>query len=590
MDIHDLVGEVVGIYIKTEKNKPWELIQEGYFKEGFGLIGDIHSKEGDRQVSILSEKARNKLSSTEFMGLCTERFHENIMVKDLNLNKLKVGSKIIIGDTIQEITEIGKSCFPECNIIKKGEICPLASEALFTRVKKGGNIKIGDYVNIKDSLYSYVESYKYVNQIVDSIPLGYMISDLYGNIEIVNKQMLDMFGYRMEDIKGKRVLDLFKGWATVKNLITSYNTFTDEEVLVNAKTNKVRFNLNASPLLNYEGEVVGIIYIFNDVKKERKLANKLMGRQAIYTFDKIIGNDEGFKRLIDFSKEIADSRSTILITGESGTGKEILAQSIHNYSNRREEPFVAINSGAIPKSLIESELFGYEEGAFTGAKKGGQPGKFEIADKGTIFLDEIGEMPYDMQTRLLRVIEEGTISRVGATSQKVVDVRIIAASNRDLEEEVRKGNFRKDLFYRLNVLPIEIPPLRKRKGDIPLLVDYFMEKISMRLNKKKVHISKTDMDKLMDYKWPGNIRELENLIELIVNVGYIPTKITEGNLESDIKKDTNARAEELSLDYVEKIHIAKVLKMYSGNITHAAKVLGIGRNTLYRKIKKHGIE
>ncbi|NLJ98425.1 MAG: sigma 54-interacting transcriptional regulator [Tissierellia bacterium] len=512
------------------------------------------------------------------------------MVKDLNLNKLKVGSTIIIGDTIQEITEIGKSCFPECNIIKKGEICPLASEALFTRVKKGGNIKIGDYVNIKDSLYSYVESYKYVNQIVDSIPLGYMISDLYGNIEIVNKQMLDMFGYRMEDIKGKRVLDLFKGWATVKNLITSYNTFTDEEVLVNAKTNKVRFNLNASPLLNYEGEVVGIIYIFNDVKKERKLANKLMGRQAIYTFDKIIGNDEGFKRLIDFSKEIADSRSTILITGESGTGKEILAQSIHNYSNRREEPFVAINSGAIPKSLIESELFGYEEGAFTGAKKGGQPGKFEIADKGTIFLDEIGEMPYDMQTRLLRVIEEGTISRVGATSQKVVDVRIIAASNRDLEEEVRKGNFRKDLFYRLNVLPIEIPPLRKRKGDIPLLVDYFMEKISMRLNKKKVHISKTDMDKLMDYKWPGNIRELENLIELIVNVGYIPTKITEGNLESDIKKDTNARAEELSLDYVEKIHIAKVLKMYSGNITHAAKVLGIGRNTLYRKIKKHGIE
>lgn len=590
MDIHDPVGEVVGIYIKTEKNKPWELIQEGYFKEGFGLIGDIHSKEGDRQVSILSEKARNKLSSTEFMGLCTERFHENIMVKDLNLNKLKVGSTIIIGDTIQEITEIGKSCFPECNIIKKGEICPLASEALFTRVKKGGNIKIGDYVNIKDSLYSYVESYKYVNQIVDSIPLGYMISDLYGNIEIVNKQMLDMFGYRMEDIKGKRVLDLFKGWATVKNLITSYNTFTDEEVLVNAKTNKVRFNLNASPLLNYEGEVVGIIYIFNDVKKERKLANKLMGRQAIYTFDKIIGNDEGFKRLIDFSKEIADSRSTILITGESGTGKEILAQSIHNYSNRREEPFVAINSGAIPKSLIESELFGYEEGAFTGAKKGGQPGKFEIADKGTIFLDEIGEMPYDMQTRLLRVIEEGTISRVGATSQKVVDVRIIAASNRDLEEEVRKGNFRKDLFYRLNVLPIEIPPLRKRKGDIPLLVDYFMEKISMRLNKKKVHISKTDMDKLMDYKWPGNIRELENLIELIVNVGYIPTKITEGNLESDIKKDTNARAEELSLDYVEKIHIAKVLKMYSGNITHAAKVLGIGRNTLYRKIKKHGIE
>jgi sigma-54 dependent transcriptional regulator, acetoin dehydrogenase operon transcriptional activator AcoR len=220
---------------------------------------------------------------------------------------------------------------------------------------------------------------------------------------------------------------------------------------------------------------------------------------------------------VDFARKIADSRSTVLLSGETGTGKEIFAQSIHNAGARREEAFVVVNCGAIPRTLIESELFGYADGAFTGAKRGGQAGKFEIADGGTIFLDEIGEMPLDMQTRLLRVIEEGTVQRIGESRQIPVDVRIIAASNRELLDEVERGNFRRDLYYRLNVLPIRLPALRERKEDIPILVRLYMDKLSKKLNKKPVPISQDYMDALSAQPWPGNIRELENMLELIIN-------------------------------------------------------------------------
>jgi transcriptional regulator with PAS, ATPase and Fis domain len=590
MERYSTIGKVVAIYIQDKKKGPRQLIEEGFFKKDLGLVGDIHSKGGNRQVSIFTEEGRNNIISSDIKGLCTERFHENITVKNLNLDKIKLGSRIIIGNTIQEVTEIGKNCFSQCNIIKEGKTCPLSREVIFTKIIKEGSIKIGDIVEIERELIFNDEINKYINNIINSIPMGIAISDLDGNIKIANGQLLRMFGYSFTEIREKKVSQLFKGWPTVKNIILSKNNFIDEEVFINAKTNKLRFNLSAYPLFDASGEIVDIIYIFNEFRKERKLANKIMGRQAIYTFDKIIGQNRGFKKLIEFSKKIADSKSTVLITGESGTGKEIFAQSIHNYGNRKDEPFVAINSGAIPKSLIESELFGYVEGAFTGAKKGGQPGKFEIADGGTIFLDEIGEMPYDMQTRLLRVIEEGVVSRIGGVDQKVVDVRIIAASNRDLKEEVKKGNFRRDLFYRLNVLPIEIPPLRERKEDIPILIDYFMKKVSKRLNKKEVPIRKEQMEKLINYEWPGNVRELENFIELIINMESVPIKLTNDNFKLDIKEFDDIDGETLSLEQVEKKHIIKVLKKYSGNITHSAEVLGIGRNTLYRKIEKYKID
>ena len=205
-------------------------------------------------------------------------------------------------------------------------------------------------------------------------------------------------------------------------------------------------------------------------------------------------------KIIEYAKNIAESKSTILITGESGTGKEVFSQAIHNYGNRRDKPFIAINCGAIPRTLVESELFGYEDGAFTGAKKGGNAGKFELANGGTIFLDEIGEMPTDMQIKLLRVLEENTITRIGSSKQIPIDVRIIAATNKDLKHEIEIENFRKDLFYRLNVLPLCLLPLRERRDDIPELVNYYMEKTSKVLNKRIVDISDVYMKYLIDRK------------------------------------------------------------------------------------------
>lgn len=446
-------------------------------------------------------------------------------------------------------------------------------------------------LQVKNYSEEAVLSKLYTETIIDSIQAGILTADLDGNLKVVNKYVANMFGYTQEEMKKIKIWNLFEGWEKVKHVILSKNNFADEDVFINSRKNKLRFNLSAYPVVDKKGNIRDIVFVFKEVKKVRKLANKIMGRQAIYTFDKIIGKNEDFLKTVEFAKKVSDSKSTILIMGESGTGKEVFAQAIHNYSNRSEEPFIAMNCGAIPKNLIESELFGYEEGAFTGAKRGGHPGKFEIADGGTIFLDEIGEMPLDMQTRLLRVIEEGTVRRIGGTEEIIVDIRIMAATNKDLEKEVKKGNFRKDLFYRLNVLPLRLPPLRNRKEDIPLLIDYFMNRISKKLNKKMVEIPENYMNYLLEYQWPGNIRELENFIELIINTEYIPTGLHKNNAQINKDElDLKPKQECYKLEHVEKEHIIKVLKMCEGNMTLCAKNLGIGRNTLYRKVKKYNID
>ncbi len=439
---------------------------------------------------------------------------------------------------------------------------------------------------------------KFTETVIDSIETGILTSDLEGNIKTINRYVADMFGYHPDEIKSMKMWDLLENWGNVKTSVINNLGFTDEDVFVNTRRSKPhQFNLSAYPHMDGEQNPMNIVFVFREVKKVRKLAKNIMGHHAIYTFDKIIGEDKNFVRIINDAKKISDSTSNVLIMGESGTGKELFSQAIHNYSSRKEEPFVVLNCGAIPRNLIESELFGYEGGAFTGAKSTGQPGKFEIADGGTIFLDEIGEMPLDMQTRLLRVLEEGTVSRVGSVKEIVVDVRVIAATNKDLNEEVQKGNFRKDLYYRLNVLPLRLPALRDRKSDIPLLSQYFMKRISAKLNKKSVNIDEKAMRSFLEYEWPGNVRELENIIEQIVNTETIPASFlktgsptdaeTAEAIQNDLRNGAPAKLMEgnLKLEVVEVQHIMKVLDLYKGNVTLAAKALGIGRNTLYRKME-----
>ncbi|NTW71609.1 MAG: sigma-54-dependent Fis family transcriptional regulator [Eubacteriaceae bacterium] len=437
---------------------------------------------------------------------------------------------------------------------------------------------------------------RYNEAVLDSLMAGIVTTDLEGKIVTVNSKASDMFGFSQDEMENMNAREILKDWERIKKDVVEKNNVTDEDVDVHSRKNKLQFNLGAYPILDENKEIINTILVFKEVRKQRKLSDKLMGRHAIYTFDKIIGKNENFLRVINFAKKVADSRSNVLIMGESGTGKELFAQSIHNYSNRASEPFVALNCGAIPRNLIESELFGYDEGAFTGAKTSGQPGKFEIADGGTIFLDEIGEMPLDLQTRLLRVIEEGTVSRIGSVKETVVSVRVIAATNKDLNEEVGKGNFRKDLYYRLNVLPIRIPSLKERRDDIGLLIEYFMGRISKKLNKKRVVIPDEDMQRLLSYTWPGNVRELENFIELVVNTETVPdifhlstgTNSAPGESPgSCVEKSTFAC---VNLEQLEREHIIKVLNINEGNITTTSRELGIGRNTLYRKLESYGID
>ncbi|WP_375773500.1 sigma-54 dependent transcriptional regulator [Archangium gephyra] len=321
----------------------------------------------------------------------------------------------------------------------------------------------------------------------------------------------------------------------------------------------------------------------------------------------IIGESPQLQDVFKIIDKVADTPSTVLINGESGTGKELIASALHGASSRRDKPFIKINCAAIPHNLLESELFGYERGAFTGAVTS-KPGRFELADGGTLFLDEIGEIPVEMQVKLLRALQEGEFERVGGIKTTRVDVRLIAATNRDLQAEIEAGRFRKDLYYRLAVVPIVLPPLRERRADIPMLAGHFVEKYNRKLNKKIEGISDDAMALLQAYNWPGNIRELENLIERVLLFADGPS-ITAKDLPEPVRQGSGTPAPALSAapleaatgegglkDIVrmkaaelEKDLITKALEETGGNVTRAARLLQISRKSLQTKMKEFGL-
>lgn len=380
-------------------------------------------------------------------------------------------------------------------------------------------------------------------------------------------------------------------------------TFSDKETNVYFKSSHstpVKFRIS----VNFVGEDSvhdrGTVLRLDESKYIHKLVNKVGGFKASYTFDSIMGSSPATKKLIGDCERAAQSSSNILILGESGTGKELAAQSIHNGSSYSSGPFVAINCAALPKGLIESELFGYEKGAFTGASKEGNPGKFELADGGTIFLDEIGDMPLDVQVSLLRVIQTKEIVRIGAKHPKKINVRIIAATNRNLIDEVEAKTFRQDLYYRLNVLTIHMPPLRDRDNDICELADYFAQTLNNPHN-RVMHIAPEVYSVLKNYSWPGNIRELENAVERAINVTdsdeirpeHLPSQMLQQSPVAAIHSALKiADSSPSFLDYRSNgYHLIKSsLEQTNGNIKNAAELLGISRRTLYRKMDKYGID
>ena len=307
-----------------------------------------------------------------------------------------------------------------------------------------------------------------------------------------------------------------------------------------------------------------------------------------FSFNNITGNSPAIKRALDIAGKVADTDTPVLLIGETGTGKEIFAQAIHYAGNRKKNQFVAINCSAFSKDLLESEMFGYIAGAFTGANKN-KKGLFEEADKGTLFLDEIGELDVGLQAKFLRVLETNSFIKAGDTKPRNVDVRIIAATNRNLEDEIKKGNFRDDLFYRISVVKIEIPPLRERREDITELAEFFIEHYSRKLNRNISNVSPGFLSAIQNYNYPGNIRELRNIIERAVilsegknlDVNLLPTDIL--SLKENLPQSKN-------LDEVEKAHILSILEETGGNKTKAAEILGIGLTTLYRKLQSYGLE
>ncbi|KYH34605.1 acetoin dehydrogenase operon transcriptional activator AcoR [Clostridium tepidiprofundi DSM 19306] len=397
-------------------------------------------------------------------------------------------------------------------------------------------MSIENQLKIESVQKELLKSYLFTNTIMNSISYGVLAVDIEGIIQNCNTTACRMLKRNENGILYKPVKNMISNWNNIIKHIKLGKKYENEEVIFK---DIGKFSLSVNPIKDEEGNLVGLVLVMNEIQRILNLVNKYTAMRARYTFDDYIYKCDSMKRIISFAKDIADSPSTVLIQGESGTGKEILAQSIHNHSLRAEKPFVAVNCGAIPKNLIESELFGYEYGAFTGAKKGGRPGKFELANGGTLFLDEIGEMPLDMQVNLLRVLQEGYITRVGGSKIIPVNVRIIAATNKDLKEEINKGTFREDLYYRLIVIPITIPPLRERREDIKVIIEHFLKTKAKKLNKPIPNISENLMNKIMNYDWPGNIRELENFIENVVNLGGNTTFNIENKF--DIKYMNNIR-------------------------------------------------
>ncbi|MGY0373698.1 sigma-54-dependent Fis family transcriptional regulator [Clostridium sp. JNZ J1-5] len=436
-------------------------------------------------------------------------------------------------------------------------------------------------------------------QITESISEGIVRVDNKGTIVSANRFARKLLLLSENKIIGKHINTILStdNRPDIIRSITSGKRYEEEEVYLKTKNGRKKTCIaNITPIkLSNGGKSAGVVITFREMKMVHSLVNKIVGANAKFTFSDILGKSDAINKAIKLATSSANTDTTVLLQGESGTGKEMFAQAIHNESDRKEYPFVFLNCGAIPRELVSSELFGYMEGAFTGAKRGGHPGKFELADGGTIFLDEIGDMPLDVQVNLLRVLEDRKVVRVGGHDVIPVDVRVIAATNKDLKKEVELGNFRRDLFYRINVMPIYTPPLRERKEDIKIFIDHFLGKFSKSTGKRIKNVGQSFYKGMLSYNWPGNVRELQNVMQRIMNVVDDNVVLTAKDIPSYIKckelsQDTEDKRQLVTLDEMEKSYIKKAIQEYSGNIAAASKALGIGRTTMYRKMKRYNIE
>ncbi|MGF9738842.1 sigma 54-interacting transcriptional regulator [Priestia megaterium] len=565
-------------------------------KEAFHLL-DMHGIEGLPVVSP-QQKVVGMLTTSELIRSLTECHSLNTKVEEVMKPSINSVSPYDSIDTAWKVQEGILPVIDEkeklVGVLTKMDI--LHSYSFYLK-------------HLQENLYA-VET---LDAVLESAYEGIVIVDTDGIIKEFNAAYCRFLGKKREEAIGKHVTEIIEN--TRVHIVSE--TGTDERGYVQRIQGQDMI-VHRIPIRK-EGKIVGAIgmlifegvsELYNILGRMQELSRKvteahLPNHEPIENnnhFDQIIGESSAIQTVKEIARKAAKTPSTLLITGESGTGKELFAKAIHYSSPFSEGPFVSINCAAIPEQLLEAELFGYEEGAFTGARKGGKPGKFEQAHKGTLFLDEIGDMPLLMQAKILRVLQDREVERVGGMKSQHVDVRIIAATNKRLEDLVKKGEFREDLYYRLNIIRLSIPPLIERKEDIQILLIHHLKNFCEKFGIIKKSFSFEAMRYLQEYQWPGNIRELVNTVEMLVSL-VENQEITEKDLPTHFRKkdtssfttektsDTNKLLKKVREDILssEKDTILKALADVNGNKAAAARILGIQRSTLYIKLKKYGL-
>ncbi|TEB05988.1 Transcriptional regulatory protein TyrR [Pelotomaculum schinkii] len=487
------------------------------------------------------------------------------------------------------------------------------SGSLYVHIEKIETSELAGLMNELNGIPGVLEIYrvpmmpseereKKLQAILDTVSEGILSVDADGIITSINPVAEEIFRYTAAELLGRNIAGVLSSEVPILRCLKDGKPYNHLEISINTPKGRLNFLSTARPLKDDGENIIGAVACIKDMSDVKQLVYS-MTKPAMTTFDDILGVSLPLKEALTLSRKVAQGNSTVLIRGESGTGKELFARAIHMASSRRNKPFVPVNCAALPDSLLESELFGYVEGAFTGAQKQGKLGLFEFANNGTILLDEIGEMSTHLQAKLLRVLQEGRVRRIGDRVENTVNVRVIAATNRNLENMITNGDFREDLYYRLNVVPVHIPPLRRRKEDIPILTDNLIQKFNHRLGKNIKKISSAAMDKLNKYNWPGNVRELENILEramiLAQDMEIKPEQIildrTYAGEKEDVSpahfpgNDENSDTLNTAVDGFEKQFIEQALLKY-GSIRHTAKVLGVSHTTIMNKIKKYGLK
>lgn len=448
-----------------------------------------------------------------------------------------------------------------------------------------------------------------MNNVFQNISDGVIHIDSEGVILQTNPVAKQIIGKPDREVVGCSIREILgKGIPALEKTIKLKSAYNDMEVIVDTANGRVHCVSSGIPIRDDGGNVTDVVILVRPIENVHKLVNRFSGAQATFHFKDIVGRSPKMEEAIGMASLAALGGSNILLEGESGTGKEIFAQSIHNRSPRSNGPFVAVNCGAIPRELLGSELFGYADGAFTGAKRGGRPGKFEMASGGTLFLDEIGDMPLDQQVSLLRVLQDKQITRIGDNKIIPVDFRLICATNKNLLEQVEKGDFRQDLYYRLNVVSIYIPALREHREDILQLFEHFLESIGREWGSRIIDVEPEIPEYLQQYDWPGNVRELQNVVQRLISlaedghilVAHLPSvffnkrsKQPLPELASDIRPVKVHLEREKKKKMVADNECRKIIELlakHGGTISNVAKDMGVSRNTVYRKMRQYNID